>query len=148
MFVRWLAKRRNRSKIEAPEASSSTVLIIGADMLLRVYRGNGKAALQGPVVWLCVWTRVYLFVWFDVWLFEGKGKPTPGKRLGERDVDWCEEMCSVSRNRLWQSQIRASDFPCVISAAITLCSWLHWNTLLWPWTIGCTLPHAGGAGGF
>lgn len=63
------------------------MLIIRADMLLRVCRGNGKAALQGPVVRVCVCTRAYLSAWFLYDCLRAEESLVPGSKRVEKDVD-------------------------------------------------------------
>lgn len=63
------------------------MLIIGADMLLRVCRGNGKAALQGPVVSMCMCTSVYLSVWLLYDCLRAEESLLPGSKRVKKDVD-------------------------------------------------------------
>lgn len=56
-------------------------------MLLRVRRGNGKAALQGPVVGVCMCTRVCLSAWFLYDCLRAEESLLPGSKRVEKDVD-------------------------------------------------------------
>lgn len=100
LSLAWVCVLSRKEKKKSSWSKQWTVLIIGTDMLLCVCRGNGKAALQGPVVWVCMCTSVYLSVWLLYDCLRAEESLLPGSERVKKDVDWCEEMCSWSRNRL------------------------------------------------